>query len=48
MEQLSADWEKAFEELQEHVDSSPFRVSTVQLCVLSRRGTKRRVSLALG
>ncbi|VDO97112.1 unnamed protein product [Heligmosomoides polygyrus] len=28
MEQLSADWEKAFEELQEHVDSSPFRGST--------------------
>ncbi|KAK6729152.1 hypothetical protein RB195_006287 [Necator americanus] len=28
MEQLSADWKRAFEELQEHVDKSPFRVPT--------------------
>lgn len=26
MEQLSADWKKAFENLQEHVDKNPFRV----------------------
>ncbi|XGW20583.1 hypothetical protein V3C99_003961 [Haemonchus contortus] len=28
MEQLSADWKKAFEDLQEHVDKSPFRAAT--------------------
>ncbi|CAJ0594570.1 unnamed protein product [Cylicocyclus nassatus] len=28
MEQLNADWKRAFEELQEHVDKSPFRPST--------------------
>ncbi|KHJ83086.1 hypothetical protein OESDEN_17217, partial [Oesophagostomum dentatum] len=28
MEQLSADWKKAFEELQDHVDKSPFRSAT--------------------
>ncbi|KAK6026250.1 hypothetical protein OSTOST_07829 [Ostertagia ostertagi] len=28
MERLSADWKKAFEDLQEHVDKNPFRAST--------------------
>ncbi|VDM67516.1 unnamed protein product [Strongylus vulgaris] len=34
MENLSADWKKAFEELQEHVDRSPFRPSTFGLLAI--------------